>query len=117
MRPPTIDHLILLRSSQRCPRLLPSARIQAGEPTSTRGTYYFLRDEGYERQFSDRRPPSANDDSDLLNDARRFDGGVKARESSKGTEGAKEDENVTQPVDVDPPQLQVSFGFRRKGSS
>ena len=34
------------RRSQRCPRLLPSARIQAGEPTSSRGTYYSCRDEG-----------------------------------------------------------------------
>ena len=32
-------------------------------------------------------------------------GESKARESSKGTEGAKEDENVTQPVDVDALQL------------
>jgi len=35
------------RRSQRCRRSPPSARIQAGEPTLSRGTCYSCRDEGY----------------------------------------------------------------------
>jgi FkbM family methyltransferase len=35
------------RRSQRCPRSPPSARMQVGEPTSSRGTCYSCRDEGY----------------------------------------------------------------------